>query len=388
MSPTSLTKSSTPVPASNSNASASAPAPWVRALLAWYAQEGRRLPWRRTPADPYAVWVSEVMLQQTRVTTVIPYFQRWMARFPTLRALAQADEQEVLRLWEGLGYYRRARQLLAAARLVLEQHNGRLPADPATLQRLPGIGPYTAAAIASIAYGQDVLALDGNVRRVLARFFGLTTPIDTSAGQRALRQRAHGAWPPGRAGDFNQALMDLGARICTPTAPRCVACPLQPWCRAYATKQVADLPRKRPRRAIPHYTVVAGIARRGNTVLLAQRPAHKMLGGLWEFPGGKVEAGEALDAALRREWEEELGVRIEPGPEIGVFRHAYTHFRITLHALEIRQLHGEPQPREAADLAWVPLSRLAEYPMGKVDRAIARRLQPTPAPAAAEGAAS
>ena len=352
-----------------------APAAWVHALLDWYARQGRALPWRRAHPDPYAVWVSEVMLQQTRVETVLPYFRRWMARFPTVEALAQADEQEVLRLWEGLGYYRRARQLLAAAREVVRRYDGRLPADPAQLTRLPGIGPYTAAAIASIAYGRDALALDGNLRRVLARFFGVETPVDTPAGQRELRARAQNAWPPGRAGDFNQALMDLGATVCTPRNPACADCPLRPWCVAHATGRVADLPRRRRRAAVPHYTVVAGIARRGETVLLAQRPTHKMLGGLWEFPGGKVEPGEDLTAALRREWREELGLTIEPGPELGVFRHAYSHFRITLHALMVRAWHGEPQPLQAAAVRWVPLADLATYPMGKVDRQIARRLR-------------
>ncbi|NPA31859.1 MAG: A/G-specific adenine glycosylase [Chloroflexi bacterium] len=353
----------------------SSPAPWVQALLDWYARQGRALPWRRAHPDPYAVWVSEIMLQQTRVETVEPYFRRWMDRFPTVRALAQADEQEVLRLWEGLGYYRRARQLLAAAREVVARYGGQVPADPAELARLPGIGPYTAAAIASIAYGRDALALDGNLRRVLARFFGVETPVDTPAGQRELAALAQGAWPAGRAGDFNQALMDLGALVCTPRAPRCEDCPLRPWCRAYAEGRVADLPRKRGRARVPHHTVVAGVARRGETVLLAQRPAHKMLGGLWEFPGGKVEPGEDLAAALRREWREELGVDAEPGPELGVFRHAYSHFRITLHALSVLRVHGEPRPLQAAAVRWVPVSELASYPMGKVDRAIARQLQ-------------
>ncbi len=349
--------------------------PWVHALLEWYARHGRRLPWRAARPDPYAVWVSEIMLQQTRVETVEPYFRRWMARFPTVAHLAQADEQEVLRLWEGLGYYRRARQLLAAAREVMRRFGGRLPAEPAALRTLPGIGPYTAAAIASIAFGRDALALDGNLRRVLARFFGIDTPIDTPQGQRELEARAHGLWPPGRAGDFNQALMDLGALVCTPRAPQCPACPLRPWCAAYAQGRVATLPRKRARQAVPHHTVVAGVARRGAAVLLAQRPAHKMLGGLWEFPGGKVEPGEDLPTALRREWREELGVDIAVGATLGTFRHAYTHFRITLHALEVRILHGEPQPLQAAAVRWVPITALEDYPMGKVDRLIARQLQ-------------
>ncbi|NPA06962.1 MAG: A/G-specific adenine glycosylase [Chloroflexi bacterium] len=347
---------------------------WAQALLQWYRRHARALPWRTDPT-PYAIMVSEFMLQQTRAETVIPYFTRWMARFPTLQDLAQADEQEVLKLWEGLGYYRRARQLHQAARRILHEHHGQLPADPNILRTLPGFGPYTAAAVAAIAYNRPVLALDGNLKRVLARFFALETPIDTARAAREIRTRTEPAIPPGQSAAFNQALMDLGATVCTPRQPRCDVCPLQAWCQAYHQDRTHELPRRRPKKPIPHYNVVAGVWLQRDRVLLARRPAHAMLGGLWEFPGGKVEPGETHAQALRREWQEELGVDIEVGEKLGTFKHAYSHFRITLYAYYVRAVHGEPIPRQHDALAYVPVHKLDAYPMGKVDREIARVLQ-------------
>lgn len=344
-----------------------------RRLLHWYERHGRRLPWRGR-SDPYAVWVSEIMLQQTRVEAVIPYFERWMARFPTIADLAAAAEQEVLSFWEGLGYYRRARNLWLAARQVVAEHDGRLPEDPAALQKLPGIGRYTAAAIASIAFGRDVPTLDGNLRRVLARVFDVETPADSSAGEALLWSLAGENVPPGRAGDYNQALMDLGATVCLPRKPRCPACPLLGLCRAAAAGTQEARPVLKPKQEVPHYLVTAAVLRRDGKVLLAQRLRSGLLGGLWEFPGGKVCPGESLADGLRREIREELGAEIRVGEEFGVYRHAYTHFRITLHAFLCELLDGEPRPLAAADLAWVAPEALADYPMGKVDRQIARRL--------------
>jgi A/G-specific adenine glycosylase len=344
-----------------------------RRLLHWYEHQGRSLPWRGQ-ADPYAIWVSEIMLQQTRVETVIPYFERWMARFPTIAALAAASEQEVLSLWEGLGYYSRARSLWRAARQVVADYGGRLPDDPDALQKLPGIGRYTAAAIASLAFGRDVPALDGNLRRVFARLFDVETPADTPAGEALLRSLVQANLPPGRAGDYNQALMDLGATLCLPRKPHCSLCPLVDLCRAAAAGRPESRPLLKPRKETPHYLVAAAVLRRDGTVLLTQRPRTGLLGGLWEFPGGKVRADESLDEGLRREIREELGVEIRVGEGFGVYRHAYTHFRITLHAFLCELSDGEPRPLAASDLAWVAVEALGGYPMGKVDRQIARRL--------------
>ena len=342
-------------------------------LLPWYARSARVLPWRGHP-DPYAVWVSEIMLQQTRVETVIPYFERWMARFPDVRSLAEASEQDVLRLWEGLGYYSRARNLHRAARLLAENHAARLPADRAALEKLPGVGRYTAGAIASIAFGLDEPALDGNIRRVLSRLFDMDLPAQSPAGIHRLWELARQTLPPGRAGDYNQALMDLGAMICLPQNPACLLCPLAPACLALARGVQSQRPVLAEKKPVPHLTVTAAVIERGGLLLIARRKESGLLGGLWECPGGKREDGESLPACLEREIREELGVRVAVGAELGVFRHAYTHFKVTLHAFHCRLLEGEPRPLDAQELAWAPPASLGDYPMGKIDRRIAQRL--------------
>ncbi|GAP13120.1 A/G-specific DNA-adenine glycosylase [Longilinea arvoryzae] len=343
-------------------------------LLEWYDQHARSLPWRKRDPDPYAVWVSESMLQQTRVETVIPYYERWMARFPTLAALASAGEQDVLQAWEGLGYYSRARNLHRAARQVMERFAGRLPADRAALESLPGIGRYTAGAIASIAFGLDEPALDGNIRRVYARLFDVEVPARSPDGEKRLWDLAAKNLPAGRAGDFNQALMDLGASVCTPRSPSCRLCPLNGSCRAFALGVQEERPVLTARAPIPHYTVTAAVLHRNGSVLIARRPSRGLLGGLWEFPGGKVEAGETLPQGLAREIREELGADIEVGQPVGVYQHAFTHFRITLHAFHCRLAAGEPRPLEASELRWVTPADLGQFPMGKVDRRISKEL--------------
>jgi A/G-specific adenine glycosylase len=351
--------------------------PLADQILVWYAHNARQLPWR-DHHDPYAVWVSEIMLQQTRVETVIPYFERWMARFPDISDLAAASLQEVLALWEGLGYYSRARNLHKAAQLVVAHHDGNLPAEPKALRQLPGIGRYTAAAIASMAFGLDEPALDGNIRRVLARVFDVGLPARSTEGERRLWELAEENLPPGQAGNFNQALMDLGASVCTPRQPDCPNCPLKDNCKAYRLGIQEERPVKKPKNEIPHYTVTAAVIRENDQVLIAQRPAEGLLGGLWEFPGGKVEDGETLPDGLRREILEELGVGIKVGPPLGVYRHAYTHFRVTLHAflcsLNDRQASLRLGPIEHSALRWIVPEDLASYPMGKLDRQIANAL--------------
>jgi A/G-specific adenine glycosylase len=249
-------------------------------LLAWYDQNARVLPWRGE-TDAYRVWVSEIMLQQTRVETVGPYYRRWLEHFPTLLDLAAAGEQEVLQVWEGLGYYSRARNLHRAARLVAQQYAGRLPPDRAALEKLPGIGGYTAGAIASIAFGLDEAALDGNIRRVMARLGNVDLPARSPQGEARLWELAREHLPPGRAGDYNQALMDLGATICLPRAPLCMVCPLHELCQAAARGVQEQRPVLTARPAIPHITVMAAVLRRDGLVLIAQRPAQGLLGGMW-----------------------------------------------------------------------------------------------------------
>jgi A/G-specific adenine glycosylase len=346
---------------------------FTKRLLSWYANNGRKLPWRGC-ADPYTIWVSEIMLQQTRVETVTPYFERWMIRFPSIQDLAAASEQEVLALWEGLGYYGRARNFRKAARIVLNEFGGEIPRDMVVLRNLPGIGRYTAGAIASIAFSQDVPTLDANLRRVFARVFNIAEPADTSAGEGILWKLAEEHLPKGHAGDYNQALMDLGATICLPKNPRCELCPLYKLCQARLLDIRDQRPVLKPRAIVPHYVVTAAVVRREGKVLLAKRPSNGLLGGMWEFPGGKIEKGETLETCLKREIREELGAEIRIGLPFGIYQHAYTHFRISLHAFLCELAVGEPEPIQAAELTWVHPTDLNQYPMGKVDRQIARKL--------------
>ncbi len=347
---------------------------FARKILNWYGQNGRKLPWRGD-SDPYVVWVSEIMLQQTRVNSIFPYFNRWIKRFPKIPELAAASEQEVLSIWEGLGYYSRARNLRKAAKIIMEKYGGELPHDLASLRKLPGIGRYTVGAIASMAFGMNVATLDGNIRRVYSRVFNVTEYADGSVGEKILWALAEKYLPVGHAGDFNQALMDLGAIICLPRDPDCQVCPIMGLCDARKLGLQNLRPVLKPRASIPHHTVTAAILRRNGKILLAKRPSKGLLGGMWEFPGGKVEAGETVKDCLAREIREELGVEINIGESLGTYHHAYTHFRITLHAFLCEIINGEPKPLEAENLAWVPPGKLARYPMGKVDRQIAGQLE-------------
>lgn len=352
------------------------------ALLRWAAAGNlRALPWRVEPRDPYAVWVSEVMLQQTQVTTVVPYLQRWMAQFPTLAALAAARQSDVLKAWEGLGYYSRARNLHQAAKQVVGEHGGRLPADRKALLALPGIGRYTAGAILSIAFGQRAAALDGNVKRVLARVYDIDADVGRSATETKLWHLAGAlveSVEASQAGRVNEALMDLGATVCTPQAPRCPACSLYDWCLARQRGTQEERPVRTPKKPLPHFDVTAAVLQRpghADQFLIAQRPAQGMLGGLWEFPGGKLHAGETLPQCLQREIMEELAVEIEVGAPVVSIRHAYTHFKITLHAFHCRLLAGEPQCIGVADWRWVSLADLDSYAFAVTDQKIISALR-------------
>lgn len=338
-------------------------------LLTWFAAHARDLPWRHN-RTPYRVWVSEVMLQQTQVETVRDYFLRFMARFPTVEALARASQEEVLKLWEGLGYYRRARMLHAATREVVAHHGGELPADAEALRSLPGIGPYTAGAIASLAFGIPVPAVDGNVRRVMARVLAQARPTKSELAD-AVRVLILEENP----GTFNEALIELGALLCRPQQPRCLLCPWRDICRARQQGRQEELPAPHKRKALPHYDVAAAVTVRGGRVLVARRPVEAMLGGLWEFPGGKREDGETLPAALRRELQEELAIAVEVGEPLLTLDHAYTHFRITLYAFWCRLIAGEPRCIACTDFAWTAPADLRDLPMAVTDRQIAQHVR-------------
>jgi len=354
----------------------------VPTLLAWWDAGHADLPWRRT-RDAYAIWVAEIMLQQTQIATVLPYYERWMARFPTAATLAAAPLDDVLKLWEGLGYYSRARHLHAAAQHIVRDRGGQLPQTVGELMKLPGVGRYTAGAIASIAYGMAAPVLDGNVIRVLSRVFDLAEDVTQSATRSRLWHLAEALVPAERPGDFNQALMELGQQICLSQNPRCLICPLNALCLARQRGTQLERPVRPPRRRTPHFDVVAaviwetGAPSRQGRFLIAQRPLGGLLGGLWEFPGGKTEPDEALPDALRREIKEELALDVTPGEFLVEVAHTYTHFRITLHAYHAAYTGGEPQNIGVAAHAWVTLDEVERYAFAVTDRKIIARLQQT-----------
>lgn len=339
-----------------------------RRLLAWYKRHGRTLPWRET-ADPYRIWISEIMLQQTRVDTVIPYYKRFLKRFLDVFALARAPLQDVLKTWENLGYYSRARHLHAAAGIIVGRFGGRIPDTPEDIRTLPGIGDYTAGAILSIAYGRAVPAVDGNVRRILSRVFAIDRPVNDPREQKHFFELAASLVPGKRASDFNQALMDLGATICRAKNPDCGVCPLASLCLARRGDLQNDLPVLRKSPAIPHRQAVAAVVRNGKGLLLVvQRPAAGLLASFWKLPGGFVQDDENREAGLRRCIKEELGLSIRVGKKIASADHAYTHFRVTLHVYQGFPLSGKPIARGCQDWRWATAADLKKLPLSRIDR--------------------
>jgi A/G-specific adenine glycosylase len=309
--------------------------------------------------DPYAIWVSEVMLQQTTVPAVIPYFEKWMRLFPEMRVLARAPLQKVLRAWQGLGYYQRARNLHWAARIIVQDYGARIPDDERVLSRLPGFGPYTTAAVLSLAYGAPFPAVDANVRRALMRITGLPGEA-SSRNDKVLQEYLHGVFPTRAPGLFNQALMELGALVCRSRNPRCLACPVLAYCRAAreGTQEVIPRPRKQSVKKIEAVVAVIEDKRR---FLLQKRPPGGLFGGLWEFPGGKREPGEGLEEALRREIREEVGAELRNIRLLTTVTHAYTQFKVKLHvfACELEK----SLPSAGPDRKWISLAAVRRYPL-------------------------
>jgi A/G-specific adenine glycosylase len=316
------------------------------------------------------------MLQQTRVEAVIPYFEKWMRLFPTIRALAEASEQDVLTAWEGLGYYSRARNLHKAAIIVAAKYGGELPRDLDRLRDLPGIGRYTLGAVSSIAFGLNVPALDGNIKRVYSRIFDITEPVDSPRGEKILWEIAETYLPGQEAGDYNQALMDLGATICVPKNPRCSICPLLRFCEARSHGTQNERPVKLPKKDVPHHLHAAGVILKQGRVLLARRPSHGLLGGMWEFPNGRVE-GDPL-AGLAKALKTGYGLRLRVSRRsiqnrelLGVVQHGYSHFSVDVYAY-LCEVEAVPRTE---NLKWVWIKNLDRYPMGKIDRQIAHIVQ-------------
>ena len=340
------------------------------ALLSWYDAGHRPLPWRET-RDPYAIWISEIMLQQTRAETVVSYYERFLARFPNVRALAQAPEEDVLKAWEGLGYYSRARNLQSAARKIVAEYGGSLPGTCAELRKLPGIGPYTAGAVASICFGERVAAVDGNVERVVARVFGVREDVTQPAVKRAVAQRAQCLVPPLCTGDFTNAMMELGATVCTPGAPRCLLCPVRALCDAFEKGDADQLPIKK--KARPQRAMQMGVAVvcSGGRVLL-QRRSERLLGGLWVFP---LFEDAVTDKALSERLEA-LGVPVIYDAPLGTARHVFTHiiWEMTLHAFQAENVAAPEGCRWATadELRALPLPTAVKAARKEALRLLAR----------------
>lgn len=344
-------------------------------LLTWYRCGKRDLPWRKTD-DPYRIWVSEIMLQQTRVDTVVPYWNRFLEAFPTVHHLANANRQQVLKLWEGLGYYSRGRNLHDAAKVVSDKFDGRLPDTYEEISGLKGIGPYTAAAILSIAFSKPYAVVDGNVIRVMTRYFGIEDDIRSRVVKNRVHQHAEELIPHNEPGDFNQAVMELGATVCTPSRPACSSCPVSGGCIASQTSRTDIIPFKSKAKKIPHYKIGVGlIVSESGKLLIALRPENAMLGGMWEFPGGKNEKGESLHETVIRELREELGVEVEVSEKYMQLKHAYSHFRITLHAYWCTIVSGKPTPKSSDELKWVSLDEIEQYPFPKANKVLVEGLQ-------------
>ena len=342
-------------------------------LLHWFARHQRDLPWRRS-YDPYAVWISEIMLQQTQVTTVLPYFSRWMTTLPTIESVAEASEETILKLWEGLGYYSRAQNIRKAAQRILEEHQGEFPGDFEKILALPGIGRYTAGAIASVAFNQDKPVVDGNVERVICRLMNFRENPKSAAMRKTLWHLAESWIPRGQARFFNQALMELGALICLPQSPACLVCPAQAFCHALQAGSPEQVPAKAQRRPLQSITTVLAVIQKEERFLIRKRPAEGLMAGLWEFPNiplnGKRDMQQTLIDGMRE--QHQVGISIER--RLSTIKHGYTSFKVTLHCFLCACEDNKP-PGESASVKWVALNQLGRFSFPSAHVRLIRLLQ-------------
>jgi len=344
-----------------------------RRLLAWYGRHARDLPWRRR-RDAYSVWISEVMLQQTQVATVVPYYQRFLAAFPSVRALAAADEQQVLRLWEGLGYYRRARQMHRAARQIVQQHTGRFPRDRDAVRALPGIGRYTAGAILSIAFDLREPILEANTTRLLARLVAYPDDPTLTAGKDRLWGVAESLLPRTQVGRFNQALMELGSLVCTARDPACSTCPVAGHCRAWRDGLQETIPPPKARPKIEHIREAAVVIVRHRRVLIVQYGEQTRWSGLWDFPRFPVDAvpEDRSERHLVEQVRRLTGVAVRPDRKMATLKHSVTRFRITLDCHLATYLSGDRPRAGRREIRWVPPATLDDYPLSSSGRKLGR----------------
>lgn len=330
-------------------------------LIAWYHANQRQLPWRETN-DPYYIWVSEAMLQQTQVKKVLDYYSRFIERFPDLHRLADARIDDVLKIWEGLGYYARARNLHHAAQLVMTEMNGRIPDEYDEFIRLPGVGNYIAAAVMSIAFDRPYAVVDGNVKRVLARIFTIDRPLTDAAATKFVQDYADNLLDKGRAGQCNQAIMELGALVCTPQHPACALCPVAEYCQARAQQQQHLYPVRIKKKRTPEYRVGVGVIYRDEHLLIVRRPVNGLLGGLWEFPGGKIRSQNDISVSLIEKIHERTSLTVEIIDYLTVVKHAYSHFKIEIHVYKCNYLSGSVNLSRHQDYIWILPTELSRYP--------------------------
>jgi A/G-specific adenine glycosylase len=335
-------------------------------LMSWYKANHRDLPWRKA-TNPYHIWVSEVMLQQTQVTTVLPYYRRFLKRFTSLERLARADLQDVLKVWEGLGYYARARNLHRAAGFILNDHQGIIPDRWEDFRKLPGVGDYIAAAVLSIAFEKPYAVVDGNVKRVLARLLLEEAPVNKPTSIKIFKEAADRLLSPRDPGTYNQALMELGAMVCKPQQPLCSTCPIQNLCLAYETGRVDEYPKKLKKSPTPQFNISVGVVFKNSSVLITRRKPEGLLGGLWEFPGGKIQNHEKAKDACIREIKEETSLSVGVDTYLGRIKHAYTHFKIIMDVFCCSYHCGKVKLNGPVDHRWIKLENLDDYPFPKAN---------------------
>ena len=333
-------------------------------LIGWYNKNQRKLPWRET-SDAYLIWVSEVMLQQTQVKTVLPYYKAFIRRFPDIKTLAGARQQTVLKVWEGLGYYARCRNLHRAAKLVTKEHAGKVPNVIETFRKLPGVGEYIAAAVMSIAFNQPFAVVDGNVKRVLARLFEIDSPVNQSSSFKIFQSVAQNILDSKQPGTFNQAVMELGAMVCKPNTPDCVHCPLERVCQAYNHQTTEAYPKRIQPKPIPTYRESTGVIIKKGKLLITKRPSKGLLGGLWEFPGGRIGKDQDSEISCIKEINKAVNLIVTVESPLTQVRHAYTHFRIIMDVFICRYRSGAVKLNGASDYRWVAVRDLKNYPFAK-----------------------
>ena len=331
-------------------------------LLAWFKDYQRDMPWRQTD-DPYKIWVSEVMLQQTQVKKVISYYERFIERFPDVEHLADAPLQDVLKVWEGLGYYARARNLHKAAQVIVEELDGKIPIDYASFRKLPGVGDYSAAAVQSIAFNAPYAAVDGNIKRVVARLFLMDAPVNDTKSAKLFQEKADELLDRKMPGYFNQAMMELGATVCRPQSPTCLMCPVNSFCEAFHTAQQDEFPQRRETKPTPEHHLAVGVIYRNDEILITQRQLDGLLGGLWEFPGGQLADGETAEAACVRYIAEVVNLSVTNVRYLTRIRHAYTHFKVVVDVFQCDYQAGEVVLNGPRDAKWIAITALREYPL-------------------------